>query len=449
MVGLTTIVLAAGEGTRMRSSTPKLLHEVAGLPIVGHVVRAASEAGSERICAITGPGADEIRTAIREVAPGTEFFEQTERLGTAHAALQGRSAFEAGDGYVAIVYGDHPLLTGDIFKKVSERLDHGWDAAILGFEPDDPTGYGRLITEGERLLDIREHKDASLEERNIGLCNACILAFRAPILRELIARVGNDNAQGEYYLGDLVPLANAAGYRVTFTIAPAHDVVGVNDRAQLAFAEKLYQTRLRAKAMLGGATLVDPSSTYFSHDTEIGQDVTIEPGVYIGRNVKIGDGVRIFANSHIEGATVGKGASVGPFARLRPGTVLEEGAKVGNYCEVKKAVIGAGAKVNHLSYIGDATVGPRANIGAGTITCNYDGVNKHRTEIGADAFIGSNSALVAPVRIGAGAIVAAGSTITHDVADNDLAVARTRQENKTGMAETIRRRIAGTDRESH
>lgn len=441
MTGLSVIILAAGEGTRMRSKTPKLLHKIAGFPIIGHVVKAAQAAGSERIGLVTGPGADALRDVVREIDADVEFFTQDVPQGTADAAKAARALFAEADGHVAVVYGDHPLLTGDIFRLVTDRLNAGWDAAILGFEPADPSGYGRLVTDGEALKTIVEHKDASEAQRAIGLCNACILGFQAETFRAVIDKVGSDNAQNEFYLGDLVPLANAAGYRVTFAVAPEVDVMGVNSRQQLAVAEGLMQQRLRAQVMAGGATLLDPATTYLSFDTVIGQDVLIEPGVLFGPGVSVDDDVTIKAYSHIEGASIAGGAVVGPFARLRPGTVLDADTKVGNFVEIKNAQVEPGAKVNHLSYIGDARVGARANIGAGTITCNYDGVNKHHTDIGSDSFIGSNSALVAPVKVGDGAVIAAGSTITHDVGKNDLGVARGRQENKTGYAAEIRARI--------
>ncbi|MDP1731846.1 MAG: bifunctional UDP-N-acetylglucosamine diphosphorylase/glucosamine-1-phosphate N-acetyltransferase GlmU [Devosia sp.] len=440
MAELLSIILAAGEGTRMRSAVPKVLHRVGGLPIVSHVVRAALGAGSSRVAVVTGPGHGSVRDAVGAFAPEVCFFEQTERRGTAHAATMARELWRDGEGYVAIVYGDHPLLRGENFEGIIARLDEGWDAAILGFEPADPTGYGRFITDGERLLAIREHKDASEEERRIGLCNACILAFRADAFRDLIGRVEPNNAQGEYYVTDLVELANDAGYKVGYAVAPERDVMGVNDRAQLARAEALFQELRREDFMAAGVTLRDPKTVYFSWDTEIGRDVVIEPSVVFGPGVTVGEGAVIHAFSHIEGATIGVGASVGPFARLRPEARLEDGAKVGNFVEVKKANIGKGAKVNHLTYIGDADVGPHANIGAGTVTCNYDGVTKSRIMIGANAFIGSNSSLVAPVEIGEGAYVGSGSVITRNVEPGALAIGRARQENKPGYAAKIRAR---------
>lgn len=440
MTELVSIILAAGEGTRMRSAMPKVLHRVGGLPIVGHVVRAATDAGSSRVAVITGPGHDSVRDVVGELAPEVRFFEQTERRGTAHAATMARELWQEVEGHVAVVYGDHPLLRGENFAGIIARLEEGWDAAILGFEPADPTGYGRFITDGDRLLAIREHKDATAREREIGLCNACILAFRAEIFRDLIDKVEPNNAQGEFYITDLVELANRAGYKVGFALAPERDVMGVNDRAQLARAEALFQELRRDEFMAAGVTLHDPRTVYFSWDTRISRDVVIEPGVVLGPGVTVGEGTVIHAFSHIEGATIGAGASVGPFARLRPQADLEDGARVGNFVEIKKARVGRGAKVNHLTYIGDADVGSKANVGAGTVTCNYDGVNKARTTIGANAFIGSNASLVAPVTIGEGAYVASGSVITRNVEPDALALGRARQENKPGYATKLRSR---------
>ena len=421
----------------MRSAMPKVLHRVGGLPIIGHVARAARDAGSSRIALVTGPRHDAIRTAVTAMQPDVVHFEQAEAKGTGHAAAMARELFETAKGYIAVVYGDHPRLRGENFRVVLDRLDAGLDVAILGFEPKDPTGYGRFITDGETLLAIREHKDASEEERRIRLCNACILAFRADVFRDLIDRIENDNVQSEYYITDLVGLANKAGKKVGYGIAPEDDVMGVNDRSQLARAEGLFQDMRRDDFMKAGVTLKDPKSVWFSYDTEIAQDVTIEPNVVFGPGVKIETGVVIHAFSHIEGAHIGPDSSVGPFARLRPGANLGEGAKVGNFVEIKQAEIGKGAKVSHLSYIGDASIGSDVNIGAGVITVNYDGYNKHRTIVGDNAFIGSNSSLVAPVTVGAGALVASGSVITEDVQADALALGRSRQVSKPGRAKTI------------
>ena len=435
---LTTIILAAGDGTRMRSSLPKLLHPVAGLPIVGHVIGAARDAGSNNIGVVTAPNQTQIVQLVSSLAPNAKVFEQTERLGTAHAAQMARPIWENANGNIAVVYGDHPLLRAANFVSVLELLEQGFDAAVLGFEPDNPSGYGRLIVEGERLLDIVEHKDASATQLEIGLCNACILVFKAEIFRQIIDKVGNENAQMEYYLPDLVKLANKAGFKVGFALGDANDVVGVNSRPQLAHAEGVFQNRLRNAFMESGITLRDPNSTYFSFDTRIAPDVTIEPNVVFGPKVIVESGVLIKAFSHIEGAKIAKNAIVGPFARLRPGAELAPDSKVGNFCEVKNAKIGKGAKVNHLSYIGDADIGKEANIGAGTITCNYDGFGKYRTNIGEGASIGSNTSLVAPINIGKNAIVGAGSTLVHDVEDEALALARSSQTNKEDYAPRFR-----------
>ena len=437
MTQLLSIILAAGEGTRMRSATPKVLHPVGGMSIVGHVARAARAAGSDQIALVTGPGHDAIRKTVSGIDADIQHFVQHEAKGTGHAASMARDLFEKAEGYIAVVYGDHPLLRGENFRVVLDRLDDGLDVAILGFKPKDPTGYGRFITDGDQLLAIREHKDASEVERQIGLCNACILAFRAEVFRDLIDKVQTNNAQGEYYLTDLVGLANAAGKKVGYGVAPENDVMGVNDRSQLARAEGLFQEVRREDFMKAGVTLKDPSSVWFSYDTEIARDVTIEPNVFFGPGVVIEEGAFIHAFSHIEGAHIGRNASVGPFARLRPEANLAEGAKVGNFVEIKKAEIGKGAKVSHLTYIGDATVGANVNIGAGVITVNYDGFNKFRTTIGDNAFIGSNASLVAPVTIGAGALVASGSVITEDVEADALALGRARQVVKPGRAKTI------------
>lgn len=446
MTELLSIILAAGEGTRMRSAKPKVLHEVGGLSIVGHVVRAAIDAGSTDVALVTGPGHDTVRAAVSAVAPRVSFFEQLERKGTGHAASMARSAFADVDGYIAVVYGDHPLLRAENFRGVIERLENGWDAAILGFEPPDTLTYGRLITDGERLLAIREHKDATPAEREIRLCNACILTFRAEVFRALIDKLEPNNAQGEYYVTDLVELANAAGYKVSYAVAPEVDVMGVNDRAQLARAEAQFQELRRDDFMKAGVTLKDPATVYFSYDTEIGRDVTIFPNVVFGPGVKIADGVEIRAFCDIENATIGSGSSIGPFARMRGGAEIGQTVHIGNFVEVKNAVIHEGVKAGHLSYLGDAEVGARTNIGAGTITCNYDGVNKSKTTVGADAFIGSNTSLVAPVTIGDGAYVGSGSVITKDVEPDALALGRARQENKAGYAPRLKARAEAIKR---
>jgi bifunctional UDP-N-acetylglucosamine pyrophosphorylase / glucosamine-1-phosphate N-acetyltransferase len=438
MAELLSIILAAGEGTRMKSATPKVLHPVGGLSIISHVARAARSAGASKVALVTGPRHAAIREAVSAFDPEITHFEQTVARGTGHAAAQARELFSTHEGYVAIVYGDHPLLRGENFRAVLDRLDAGLDAAILGFEPRDPTGYGRFITDGDRLLAIREHKDATEEERRIGLCNACILAFRAETFRELIDQLDDNNAQGEFYLTDLVALANKAGRKVGYGIAPEADVMGVNDRSQLARAEAVFQETRREDAMKAGVTLRDPQSVWFSWDTELGRDVTIFPNVVFGPGVKIADNVEIRAFCDIEDAVIGEGATIGPFARIRGGAELGPDVHLGNFVEVKKSRIGAGTKAGHLSYLGDAEIGSKTNIGAGTITCNYDGVNKEKTIIGDNVFIGSNASLVAPVTIGDGAYTASGSVITEDVPADAVAFGRARQENKPGYAPKLR-----------
>ncbi|MEO8758026.1 MAG: bifunctional UDP-N-acetylglucosamine diphosphorylase/glucosamine-1-phosphate N-acetyltransferase GlmU [Devosia sp.] len=438
MAELLSIILAAGEGIRMQSATPKVLHTVGGMPIIGHVVRAALGAGSTRVALVTGPGHDSVRASVHAMAPDVQFFEQTERKGTGHAASMARPLFDDAEGYVAVVYGDHPLLTAPIFKLITDRLDAGMDAAILGFEPVDTLTYGRFITDGDRLLAIREHKDATEEERQIGLCNACVLGFRAETFRAVIDKLSSDNAAGEYYLTDMVELANAAGYKVGYAVASEADVMGVNDRAQLAKAETQFQELRRDDFMKAGVTLKDPATVHFSYDTEIGRDVTIWPNVVFGPGVRIADNVEICSFCDIEDVKIGAGATIGPFARIRGGAELGANVHLGNFVEVKKSKIGDGTKAGHLSYLGDAVIGENTNIGAGTITCNYDGVNKDTTTIGSNVFVGSNTLLVAPVKLGDGSYTASGSVITDDLPADAVAFGRARQENKLGYATKLR-----------
>lgn len=432
------IVLAAGEGTRMRSDKPKVMHEIAGRPMLGHVLTAVRAAGAQRIAVVVGPDRADVADCARSFAPDCAVFEQRERLGTAHAVLAARAALEEPVDDVIIAFADTPLIDADIFARLRGPLADGAALAILGFEAFDPTGYGRLILANGVLQAIREEKDASIEEKPISLCNAGLMALRGDMALGLLDAIGNANAKGEYYLTDAVAIAVDRGHSPQVVRAREHFVQGVNDRAQLAAAEAVMQERLRAQAMAGGATLIDPASVHFSADTVIGRDVVIEPNVFFGPGVSVGDRAVIHAFSHIEGTVIGAGAQIGPFARLRPGTTLAEKVKVGNFVEIKKALVGPGAKVNHLTYIGDAEIGAGANVGAGTITCNYDGFDKHLTRIGAGAFIGSNSALVAPVTIGDGAYVGSGSVVTQDVPDDALAVARGRQHTKEGWARGFR-----------
>ncbi|GLK55685.1 bifunctional UDP-N-acetylglucosamine pyrophosphorylase/glucosamine-1-phosphate N-acetyltransferase [Methylopila capsulata] len=433
-----TIVLAAGEGTRMRSDIPKVLHKVAGRSLVGHALAGALEAGSDALAVVVGPGREDVAAEVAALAPGAPVFVQTERRGTAHAVLAAREALAGGFDDVLIVYGDTPLVRAETLKRLRAPLARGAGVVVLGFEAGDPTGYGRLISEGSSLVAIREEKDASDAERAIKLSNGGLMAISGAHALALLEGVGNANAKGEFYLTDVVEGAVRSGLAVAVEAAPEAEVQGVNDRAQLATVEAELQRRLRAAALAGGATLIAPETVFFAHDTRLGRDVVVEPNVVFGPGVTVGDGAVIHAFSHLEGAEVGAGVSVGPFARLRPGARLAAKSRVGNFVEVKNARIGEGAKLNHLTYVGDAEVGPRANLGAGTITCNYDGVSKFRTVIGADAFVGSNSTLVAPVTVGEGAYVGAGSVIVEEVPADALAIGRGRQVTKEGRAAKLR-----------
>lgn len=436
------IVLAAGKGTRMKSAMPKVLHRLAGAPMLAHVLTAAARAGIGRASVVVGPGMDEVGAAALALDAKLQVFVQPEQLGTADAVQAASAAFEGSEGCVIVLYGDTPLLRTETLKAVLGELEAGADVVVIGFEAADPTGYGRLLFDDKgRLAGIREEKDATIAERALTLCNSGIMAFRdSQTLVSLLAKIGNDNANSEFYLTDAVALARQDGLHARVVLANPEEVLGVNSRAELAIAEGLIQQRLRRAVMAGGATLIAPDTVFFSFDTSVGEDVLIEPSVVFGPGVTIADGVTIKAFCHIEQAKIGPGATVGPFARLRPGAALAKNAHVGNFVEIKKAEIAEGAKVNHLTYIGDASVGAKANIGAGTITCNYDGFAKHRTEIGAGAFIGSNSSLVAPVKIGDGAYVGSGSVITKDVPADALAVTRVDQKNLEGWAAKVRAR---------
>jgi bifunctional UDP-N-acetylglucosamine pyrophosphorylase/glucosamine-1-phosphate N-acetyltransferase len=445
MTELLSIILAAGEGTRMRSATPKVLHQVGGLPLVGHVVRTVA-ARSSAISVVIGPGHDAVRAMVAGLAPGASFSTQADRKGTAHAVKQAEAAYSGAKGNVIVLYADTPLVSAETLAGITARLDGGADIVVVGFRPDDTTGYGRLLTDNGRLIAIREHKDASEAERTIGLCNSGIMGFRAETLRSVIDRIGNANAKGEFYLTDAVELANADGRRIEVVEADANEVIGVDDRRKLAQAEAQFQDLRRDDFMRAGVTLKDPSTVYFSYDTEIGRDVTIFPNVVFGPGVKIADGVEIRAFCDIENTAIGAGASIGPFARMRGGADIGNNVHIGNFVEVKNSVVHEGVKAGHLSYLGDSEVGARTNIGAGTITCNFDGVNKSKTTIGANAFIGSNTSLVAPVTVGDGAYVASGSVITKDVEPDALALGRARQENKPGYAPKLKARAEAIKR---
>lgn len=431
------IVLAAGEGSRMKSDLAKVLHKVAGRSMLAHVL--ASVAGVEAVAAIVGPGRDDVRAETARLRSNARVFVQEQRLGTAHAVLAARSAITEGHDDLLVLFADTPLVTPTTILALRAALADGASVAVLGFEAAEPFGYGRLIQDqAGRLVAIREQKDASDAERMIRLCNAGLMAIDGGRALALLDRIDNVNAKSEFYLTDIVGLARADGLATRVVVADEAEVLGVNDRLQLAQAESVAQARLRRAAMAAGTTLVAPETVFLSFDTSIGRDVTIEPHVVIGPGVSIEDGAVIHCFSHLEGARVGPGATIGPFARLRPGADLAAGVKVGNFVELKATTVGEGAKVNHLSYIGDTDIGAGANIGAGTITCNYDGFLKYRTTIGAGAFIGSNTALVAPVVVGEGAYVGSGSVITRDVSAQALAVARGRQMEKPGWAAAFR-----------
>jgi bifunctional UDP-N-acetylglucosamine pyrophosphorylase/glucosamine-1-phosphate N-acetyltransferase len=434
------VVLAAGEGVRMGSNRPKALHHIAGRSMLAHVLAAVGESGAGDVAVVVGPDRDDVAAEALRVAPGAAIFIQRKRRGTADAVLAAREAIARGYDDIIVTYADIPLIRGSTLAAMRSALAGGAGLIALGFAPDDPTGYGRLIEREGRLVAVREHKDASAEEKAARLCNAGPVGFLGAEALAMLDAVTPHNAQNEYYLTDVVEIANARGLKARTLEADGAEVMGVNDRVQLAAAEAGMQARLRRRAMFEGATLVAPETTFLSFDTKIGRDVLIEPHVVIGPGVVIEDGAVIHAFSYLGGARVAGGAAVGPFARLRPGADIGAKAKVGNFVEIKKATIEAGAKVNHLSYIGDARVGANANIGAGAITCNYDGFNKFKTDIGAGAFIGSNSSLVAPVTIGDGAYIASGSVVTKNVEPDALAVARGRQEQRSGWAKAFRAR---------
>ena len=432
---LAIVVLAAGKGTRMKSETHKVLHPIAGRPMLDHLLASAAELAPQRQVVVVGSGRDQLE---RHLGGSAAIAVQEPQLGTGHAVQQAEAALAGFSGDVLILYGDVPFVSAETMRAMIARL-HAPDApavVVLGFEPADPLQYGRVIAEQGRILKMVEHKDASEAERACRLCNSGLMAVRAADLFRLLTRVGNDNAQGEYYLVDVVNVANADGRTCAVVVtADEEEVAGINSRAELAEAEHRWQQRRRAGAMADGATLIAPETVWFAWDTVLGRDVVVEPNVFFGPGVSVADGVTIHAFCHLQGATLATGVEVGPYARLRPGAVLEEGAKIGNFVEMKKAVLGKGAKASHLTYLGDAEVGAGANIGAGTITCNYDGYFKYKTIIGERAFIGSNSSLIAPVKIGRDAIVGAGSAVSRDVADGELRLVRAEQLVKPGWAD--------------
>ena len=427
------IVLAAGQGTRMQSDRPKVLHELGGVPLFAHALGAARALEPERVVLVAGHGAEAVTKAARAFDPEIEVVVQAEQLGTAHAVAQARPALEHAGGDVVVLYGDTPFITGDTLKQMQAARADGADVVVLGFEAADPGRYGRLVIEAGQLTRIVEFKDASEHERASTLCNSGVVAADTALLFDLIEAVGKDNAAGEYYLTDIVAVARTRGLSAVAVTCDEAETLGINTRQELAAAEAQFQAIKRAEAAENGATLVAPETVFFAFDTWIGRDAVVEPNVVFGPGVTVETGARIRAFSHLEGCHVSRDAQVGPFARLRPGAELAEGARVGNFVEIKNAEISAGAKVNHLTYIGDAFVGEKANIGAGTITCNYDGVFKHHTHIGARAFIGSDTMLVAPVRVGDDAMTATGTVVTEDVPAGAMAVGRVRMEIKEGF----------------
>jgi bifunctional UDP-N-acetylglucosamine pyrophosphorylase/glucosamine-1-phosphate N-acetyltransferase len=432
------IVLAAGEGTRMRSSRPKALHAIGGRPLVGHVLAAVREAGATEAAVVIGPGQDAVGMAAQRVLPGAGIFVQAERRGTAHAVLAAREAMERGFDDVVVVFGDTPLIRPQTLLRLREPLAGGAAVVVLGFRPQDPAGYGRLLMQGHDLVAVREEKDASAQERGVGLCNAGLMAFSGAHVLAILGRIGDTNTKREYYLTDAVEIARSMGHTVAIVEAEEEEVRGINTKAQLAEAEAELQRRLRAAALENGVTMRAPETVYLASDTKLAVNVEVEPFVVFGPGVVVEEGAVIYSFSRLEHAHIGPGASVGPFARLRPGARVGAGARIGNFVELKQATVEAGAKANHLAYIGDARVGEGANIGAGTIVCNYDGKDKHYTEIGKGAFIGSNSSLVAPVSIGDHAYIGSGSVITEDVPSGALALGRARQVIKEGWATLLR-----------
>ncbi|MDI7863197.1 bifunctional UDP-N-acetylglucosamine diphosphorylase/glucosamine-1-phosphate N-acetyltransferase GlmU [Rhizobiaceae bacterium n13] len=434
------VILAAGESTRMKSNMSKVLHKVANRPMIAHVMEAVGRADVASAAVVVGRDAEKVIRAATIPGIEVESYLQTERLGTGHAVLAAREAIARGYDDILVAYGDVPLITEAPLIAARQGLAAGNDVVVIGFHTDRPTGYGRLIVDDGELLAIREEKDATESERAINWCNSGLMAINGRKALDLLGRIGNNNAKGEYYLTDLVEIVRSLGGHAIAVDAPEQETMGCNNRAELAVVERLWQERRRHELMLSGVTMIAPETVFLSYDTKIGRDAIIEPNVVFGPGVSIEGAAVIHSFSHIEGAEVMAEAEVGPYARLRPGARLAEHSKVGNFCEVKKADIGVGAKVNHLTYIGDSIVGAGSNIGAGTITCNYDGVNKHETRIGERVFVGSNTALVAPVSIGDDALIASGSVITADVPADALAFGRARQEIKPGRAKLIRAR---------
>lgn len=428
------IVLAAGMGTRMNSDLPKVLHKIAGAPLVVHAMKSGEALGLDHTVVVVGHGGEAVEAAVKDWNPDAVVVTQEEQLGTGHAALQAREALAGIEGNVFVAFGDTPFIRPETLQSMLDaRATH--DIIVLGFEVYDPTvRYGRLITKGDDLTGIVEFKDATEQQREIPLCNSGVICVDTQLLFSLLDEVGNDNASGEYYLPDIVGIARNRGLSATVVRCDEAETLGINTRAELARAEQMFQNAMRTEAMENGVTLHAPDTVIFAHDTVIGRDAIIEPNVVFGPRVTVESNATIRAFSHLEGCHVSRGSTVGPFARLRPGAELNEDVHIGNFVEIKNATIDEGAKVNHLTYIGDAFIGKKTNVGAGTITCNYDGVFKHKTTIGANSFIGSATMLVAPVTVGNNAMTATGTVVTKDIPDGAMAIARTKQENKAGFA---------------
>ena len=430
------VILAAGKGTRMNSDLPKALHKVAHASLLEHTLRSCAPLKPEKTILVVGHEAEQVRKSAKAIDPEIEVVMQNEQLGTGHALAQASEALAGFEGDIVVLYADTPFISAATMSAIKEKR-HRSDLVVLGFHAQDPAKYGRLVTEGEDLTRIVEFKDANETERAITLCNSGVMAGPAALLLSLVAHLKNDNASGEYYLTDCIALAKDQGHSAQVVICEESETLGVNSRHDLAQAEAIFQDRMRAYFLEAGVNMFAPETVYFSHDTVIGRDAVIEQNVIFAPNCTVESGAIIRAFSHLEGAHVSRGAVVGPYARLRPGAEISEEGKIGNFVEIKNAQIGKGAKVNHLSYVGDATVGQGANIGAGAVTCNYDGVMKHHTDIGENAFIGSSTMMVAPVTIGKNAMTASGSVITKNVPDDALALGRADQNNKLGMARKL------------
>lgn len=439
-MSLALIVLAAGKGSRMESDLPKVLHPLAGAPLLAHALHSAAPLEPERVVVVTGHGAEAVGRAVHDWAPEALLVHQASQEGTAHAVRQAAPALAGFAGDVLVVYGDTPFVRSETLEAMVAARSR-FAVVVLGFQAADPAGYGRLVMADGQLERIVEDRDAGPEERAITLCNSGVVCADAALLFDLVAEVRNENAKGEYYLTDIVGLARGRGLPVGVVVCDEAETLGINTRAELAAAEAAFQARARAEAVSRGVRLIAPETIHFAFDTAIGAEAVVGPYVVFGPGVTVENGAEIRAFCHLEGCHVSAGAQVGPFARLRPGTELASGARVGNFVEIKAAILGEGAKVNHLSYIGDAEVGAGANIGAGSVTCNYDGVAKHRTSIGANAFIGSDTMLVAPVTVGEGAMTGSGSVITRDVPPGALALGRARQETKPGRARSLMARL--------